>query len=149
MAALSADRAVPNVLHTAGGVSGGYIIDYSCAGADIIYKGAFVQIDAGGDIVPVTDIGGACLGIAMEQKDGTGESDGYDTCPVLVGAAIIHNVASTTIANIGDACWASDDQTLDLSAASSDAPFGWILNFISGDSCIVQHAWPGLNVTLV
>lgn len=136
MAVLSADRSLP-VTKQWDAVQGGFVLDYDVEASEIIYAGSIVMLGTSG--IEAANAGTQpCLGIALEQADNASGSAGDVRCQVLVGGCWEHDVASTTIANIGDNVFASDDQTLVLTA-TSNALFGIILNFISGDLCIVQN----------
>ena len=141
MAALTAGRKV--ITKKIDKDHGGFVSDYTIAASTTIYEGAFVRMDAGGDIEGAGSTSvEPCLGIALETVDNSAGSDGDKTCKVLVGGIIEHDVASTTVANIGDVCYCADDQTLNLTVTTNEL-CGWIINFISGDKCIVKMNWPG------
>ena len=137
MAVLTADRSLPVTNHL-DAVQGGFRLHYDVEASEIIYVGSMVMLGTSG--IEAADSGTEpILGIAVEHVDNSGGSAGDLRCEVLVGACWEHDVASTTIANIGDPVYASDDQTLVL-AFTANGFFGVILNFISGDLCIVQNA---------
>jgi hypothetical protein len=129
--ALSADRIVPDTKQW-NPQHGGYVINYTVGTSATVYVGSFVRLGTAG----ITPCAGTstepCLGIALEGGVAT------ETVKVLVGAMIQHDVTSTTIANIGDPVYCSDDETLVLTSTTNE-PFGNIIDFISGDTCVVLH----------
>lgn len=133
MAALTAGRLVDTKQLDA--VQGGYVQDFLIVDADIIFQGALVTYNATGELTPAAvGVGKMVLGIAQATVDNA--ADGL-RCPVLVGGVIVHDVTSTTQANIGDPVFATDDQTLVLTPGTN--PYaGQIIQFVSGDECIIQ-----------
>ncbi len=118
-------------------LTGGIVIDYTVAASTTIYQGAFVTIDAGGDIIPcATGTATDCLGIAQETVDNSSGADGDLTCPVLVGAVIEHALTAT-VANIDDPVYASDDETLTLTAGT-DSFVGQIIQLSAANTVLVQ-----------
>lgn len=146
MAALTVDRHIPKIQNAEPYMGGGNVIRQTVAATTQIFRGSFVRIDAGGDIVPCASTSTEpCLGIAMENVDNDPGADGDKTCQVLMGAVIQHIVASATKANIGDAVFTSDDQTLLLTATTNE-PFGWILGLTdTANECVIQMGWNALT----
>lgn len=149
MAALSADRLVPSVIQ--GHASTGYVVNYGVEAAEIVYKGALVEVSADGYAQAANvGTGGAgifFLGIALEQSDNSasGAANGDTNVDVLVGAVIEHAVAGATVASIGDEVYASDDQTL-TTTATSNVAVGWVVGHVSGTTCIVQTLTPAQDI---
>lgn len=143
MAALSAGRKVNT--RKIDPMQGGIEITYDVAASTTIYEGAFVRIDAGGDIVPCDGSTlGITLGIALETVDNSNGADADLACKVLVGAAIVSTVASEVKADIGDEVYCTDDQTLSLTSTTNEFA-GWIAG-MSGEgtsSFVVKMPWPG------
>lgn len=145
MADLTADRQVDTKqLNVA---EGGYYMDFDVAANETIFQGSFVQGDAGGDIVSAGSdtVGfGAVWGLAVENVVNTtaagGGSDGDKTAKCLVGAVIEHTLTATT-ANIGQAVFVSDDQTLSLTA-QGNAFLGTIIGMNTANTVIVQMIGP-------
>lgn len=124
----------------------GVEMTYTVAASTTIYQGAFVRIDAGGDIVPCDGQDNAafpCLGLALQTIDNSGGSDGDLSCKVMVGAYIVATVGSETLADIGKVVYSSDDQTLTLSADNEFV--GWIVGMSNEgtSSFVVKMAIPG------
>ena len=125
---------------------GGLEIHYTVAASTTIYEGAFVRIDAGGDLIPCDGNDAAstpCYGLALETIDNSGGSDGDLSCRVLVGGFIVSVVGSATLANLGDVVYCSDDQTLTLIATNEFV--GWLVGMSGAgtDSFVVKMAIPG------
>jgi hypothetical protein len=140
MAALTADI-LPSIVKAVDTATGGYVLTMDVGAGDDIYKGAFVAEAPGGDgIGPALGTSVLpCIGIALQQGLNAGGSAGDLIVDVLAGIfAIEHDVASTTIANLMQAVFCDNDNDLYLTATTSN-PFGYILNFISGDNCVVMH----------
>lgn len=135
MAALTADRTVPN-LHAIASGSGGYIIDIGVAASTTIYKGSFVEPDAGGDIIGTSTTAGT-IGLALEKADNSSGADNDITCKVLVGGVIEHTIGSATRADIGKIVYASDDQTLTF-VATSNSKVGVCIGMNTAAEAIVQ-----------
>lgn len=145
MALLAQDRLVKTAQMD--NVQGGIIIDYAVIADDIIYKGAMLEIIAAGHVGPLssgTDVDFA--GLALEKVDNSGGSAGDKTVKTLVGGYLVDNVASATIASIGDICYAADDQTLTVVGTNNQA-VGWIVQFVSGTECIVKMKIPGQPIS--
>ena len=140
MAALAADI-IPSIVKAQDSATGGYVLTMDVGAGDDIYKGAFVKEAPGGDgigpclgttILP-------CIGIALQQGLNASGSAGDLTVDVLAGHFVIeHDVASTTVTNLMHAVFCDNDNDLYLTATTSEA-FGYILDFISGDNCVVMH----------
>lgn len=146
MAALSVDRQIPDTkqLETD---QAGLAVDYDVAASTTIYKGAFVRIDAGGDIEPCAGTSTEpCLGIALVKADNSDGADGDITCKILVGAVIDHAVGSITKANIGDAVYTSDDQTLTLTSTTNEL-VGHLVGITGTNKGLIKTAWPGQPAT--
>lgn len=145
MAALTGNRLVKTKQMDP--VQGGIVLNYAVVASDIIYQGALLEVAASGYVQPAgVGSGLQFAGLALEKADNSSGSAGDVTCKTLVGGFIEHDVASTTIANIGDPVYASDDQTLTL-VSTGNALVGWIVQFISGDTCIVKCKYPGQPLT--
>lgn len=141
MSDLTADRTVDTKqLNVA---EGGYYMNYDVADSETIYQGAFVQGDAGGDIVSAgsATVGfGSVWGLAVETADNSSGSDGDITAKCLVGGVIEHSLTATT-ANIGQAVFVSDDQTLSLTAQGNSF-LGTIIGMNVANTVIVKMVGP-------
>lgn len=147
MAALTADRIPPDV-QALDSAQGGYVLTMDVGAGDDVYKGAFVKEAPGGDgIGPCLGSTALhCIGIALQQGLNSAGAAGALTVEVLAGFFVIrHDVTTTTIANLYTAVYCDDDATLYLTATTSER-FGYILNFVTGDECIVQHDPTGVTL---
>lgn len=116
---------------------------YSVAASADIFIGAFVRIDAGGDIEPCAGTSvEPCLGISLDRVDNSGGVDGALDCDVLVGAIIQHALSGATIADIGTAVYTSDDSTLTTTSTTNEF-VGFIINVPSAAVVVVKMAIPG------
>ncbi len=85
-----------------------------------IYAGAIVAVNAGGYAVPAADIAGLIVqGRAEEQVDNLTGANGAKKIAVSRGV-FRYDVASITIANIGDTATVVDDQTVGLAAGTTN-----------------------------
>lgn len=145
MAALAVNRLVP-VTKMIDAVQGGIVLDMAVVASDIIYQGAFLEVLAAGHVQPAgvgASLQGA--GVALEKADNASGAAGDITVPVLVGA-IVQHACTATIANIGDPVYASDDQTLTVTAGTN-ALMGWCVQFVSANVILVWMKPPGLPLT--
>jgi len=127
-------------------VQGGFVMDYQVAASDIIYEGSYVEVLAAGHIQPAgvgSSLQGA--GIALETVDNSAGSAGDKTCKVLVGC-VVADALTATVANIGDAVYASDDQTLTVTA-STNAIMGWMLQITGTNTALIKLKYPGQPIS--
>jgi len=107
---------------------------------DCIYKGALVCIDTDGFAVPAADTASyEFVGIAVEQADNTGGSDGdievkvyTEGCFKLTG----NNTLAQT--HVGHIVTVADDQTVTDAVATNDVNVGMLVKFISATSGWVE-----------
>lgn len=104
-----------------------------------IYGGSFVCVNAAGYAVPGADTAGLIFeGVAVEQVDNSSGADG-DKDVVLRRRGLIKALMGNTIsqANVGDNVFLVDDQTLDVTANTTNDIFcGVIAGYIDS-----THAW--------
>lgn len=106
---------------------------------DIIYAGALACVNADGYIVPGSDTEGLIfVGVAREYADNSGGQDGDVSAVVrrhgLFKMALGHSISQ---ANVGDNVFIVDDQTVDLTAYTTNDIFcGVIAEYIDA-----THAW--------
>lgn len=118
--------------------TGGLICRYGVLTNTVIYKGAFVRIGTGGYIEPCGSTSvEPVLGVALDEVDNNPGASGALNCEVLVGGYIEHAVTSVTIANIGDKVYASDDETLVLTATTNE-PCGVVVAVPAAGTAIVK-----------
>lgn len=98
----------------------GDIIEPGVAANAVIYQGGLVCYDGDGYVVPAAATAGysPCIGVSQEDVDNTGGADGALRCRIYRGIYIFTDGASPaalTVANNGDFCYASDDETVNQS----------------------------------
>jgi hypothetical protein len=125
MAALSADRNTPRF---EGEVRRGDV-----AAATLIYAGAIVMRDAAGNLIEgQTATGLVGVGRAEERVDNSAGSAGDLTCDYRPGVYRFANSAAADLiakADIGNLCYAVDDQTVaKTNGSSTRSPAGIIDN---------------------
>lgn len=115
MTALAADRNTPEHL--------GDIKKEALAASQLVYAGALVMRNAAGYLVKgATATGLVGVGVALEQVDNSAGSAGDLSVTYKPGVWRFANSTSTdeiTIAEIGDLCYAVDDQTVAKTDGSS------------------------------
>ncbi len=111
----------------------------------VIYKGAFVVIEESTGYAKPFVAGASAgttnffVGIAYEEADNTGGSNGDISVRVFTKGDFEHPVASATITRVGDKVYAVADDTLLLTDSSGQNVFvGRIQAHISGTTCIVR-----------
>jgi len=128
---LAADKAIE---YTEGNELG-----FPMAAADIIYGGAFVSVNAAGYAVPGADTAGHIfVGVAVERKDNSSGAAGALTVNVK-RRGLFKATLGTAISqgNVGDNVFLVDDQTVDLTANTTNDIFcGIIAAYIDS-----THAW--------
>lgn len=144
MSALTADRKVKT--RKIDFNQGGLEVSYTVAASTTIYEGAFVRIDAGGDLVPCDgndDAATPCVGLALEHADNSNGADADISVKVLIGAVIRSGIGSEVKAVIADVVYSSDDQTLTLTATNEFV--GWVVGMSNegASEFLVKMAWPG------
>ena len=88
------------------------------AANDHIYKGALLSFEAGGYIAPLT-AAEVFAGIVYEECDNSGGADGDKSVRVFTTGDYKHVLSGSTIANCGDAVYASDDGTLTFTSTAN------------------------------
>ncbi len=83
-----------------------------------VYKGSIVGITAGGYARPLT-AGDAFVGLAYEESDNSSGANGDVSVRVYTLGDFAHALAGAAIANLGDAVYASADDTLTLTATAN------------------------------
>jgi len=140
MTALAADRLVPPRL--AFDAAGGVTITCDVVASDIIYKGAFVTEGTAG-VKPAAQGNVPVLGIALEQVDNSSGSAGDKTVTIWMGGVIEHAVTGlSSIVQIGDPVFATDDQVLTMTAGTASY-FGHVVGYKSGTTGWIKHSWCG------
>lgn len=117
MAALTADTVKYKVKQV--NRTEGVVMHFPVAATTVIYKGGFVGLNAAGNLkmyasptVGTSIVGGdRFVGIALEHI-ASQTAAGDKNCPVLVDGYFEGALASSTILNIGNSVYASDDNTV-------------------------------------
>ena len=118
---------------------------YVVENAAVIYHGALVGLDiVTGRLQPWNSdsVSLKFRGVATPQDDSvTGVAGTTVECPVDEGGMILHNVGVTGAsaqANVGDLVYATDDNTLTLTATTNVGAIGEVVRYITGTSCDVR-----------
>lgn len=82
-----------------------------------IYKGGFVGLTSG--YARALTAGDPCVGIAYEEADNASGSNGDISVRVYTLGDFLHALSSAALTNIGDAVYASADDTLTFTATSN------------------------------
>jgi hypothetical protein len=125
MSALTRDRATP--------YREGIEVEYPVAANTKIYAGSLVCVNAAGYAAPAADTSGFHFaGVAMEQVDNTGGSDGAKTVNLRRAGVFEFDAASITPAMVGTAMYAADDHTFDDAAGpTNDIKVGLLVKYVS------------------
>lgn len=92
--------------------------NYGVEAAKHIFKGAFVGLSASGHAQPLV-AGNQGLGIAAEESDNSSGADAGTTVDVWTRGDFHHALAGAALTNIGDAVYASADDTLTFTSTSN------------------------------
>ncbi len=91
---------------------------FKVAASEHIYKGAFVGLSAGGHVRSLS-AGDVFVGIAYEEADNASGSAGDISVRVYTLGDFGHALSGAAISNVGDAVYASADDTLTITSASN------------------------------
>lgn len=121
----------------------GSLRSYAVAASTTIYKGAMVATNSSGYLVPAsTATTLTVLGVAMENGNNASGSAGDIECQVWVkGVWQMKNSADSdeiTIAEIGDACYAVDDQTVAKTDGGTTRSVAGVIDDVDSDGVWVQ-----------
>jgi hypothetical protein len=125
MSALTRDRATP--------YREGIEVEYLVAANTKIYAGSLVGINATGYAAPAADTSGyRFAGVALEQVDNSGGSDGGKHVRVRRAGVFEFDAASISQAMVGAAMYAVDDHTFDDAAGpTNDIKVGLLVKYVS------------------
>ena len=125
MAALTRDRATP--------YREGIEVEYSVAANTKIYAGSLVCVNAAGYAVPAADTSSfRFAGVAMEQVDNSGGSNGGQSVRLRRSGVFEFDAVSITQAMVGTDMYAADDHTFDDSAGpTNDIKVGRLVKYVS------------------
>lgn len=138
MAALSADRRIPQVMETH---LSGYILNVPVGATEQIYQGSFVTSDGTDEYAAALVAGDSIWGISLETVLGGG-SNGDNTCKILCESIFSHAISSVAIASLGVCVYATDDQTLSVSNDGTDTPVGRIVSVPVTGTAIIKMFEP-------
>ncbi len=112
---------------------------YPVAADAVIWKGALIVLDAGGDADPAADASGTShvVGVADEDVDNTGGADADLNVRVISGRAFRFAATAITIAMLGDRAYVVDDNTVDNGSGTNDVIAGNIIQVDSTTQCWV------------
>ena len=125
MSALTRDRATP--------YREGIEVEYPVAANTKIYAGSMVCADTTGYATPAADTSGyRFAGVAMEQVDNSGGSDGVKNVRVRRAGVFEFDAVSITQDMVGAAMYAADDHTFDDAAGpTNDIKVGLLVKYVS------------------
>ncbi len=125
MSALTRDRATS--------YREGIEVEFPVAAATKIYAGSMVCVNAGGYAVPAADTSGLRFaGVAMEQVDNTAGANGTSLIRLRRAGVFEFNAANLTQAKVGDAMYATDDQSFaDTSGVTNHIKVGVLVKYVS------------------
>lgn len=125
MSALTRDRATP--------YREGIEVEYSVAANTKIYAGSLVCVNTAGYVVPAADTTGfQFAGVAMEQVDNSGGTDGGETVRLRRAGVFEFDAASIAQTMVGAEMEATDDHTFDDSAGTTNhVKVGRLVKFVS------------------
>lgn len=130
---------------------------YKVKGGVKIYAGSMACVDANGLAVPAADTAGLIfVGRAESQIDNTAGSDGDLTITVRRGT-FNWGATGLTDANVGDAVFVLDDQTVGISSGSVNKVFAGVISevvsatsaWVEQDATLVAYAKSGAAVAAI
>lgn len=121
----------------------GRLVSYPVKAGEVIFKNALVKLGADGYLAKqAAEAGAVHAGVAYEACTG-GASDGDVSCRVETGRAFYMNGSGFTVADLGAAVYASDDDTVSTTQGANELKVGKIIEFVSATEVLVlqdQHA---------
>lgn len=124
--------------------SGGLIWNIPAA-VDIIYRGGLTMINAAGYAAPAGDTANCFLaGVALDEVDNSGGSQGDESVRVDIGGAAIkvtHEDGSMAQANVGDiVVLEADDEVTSAGTGTQDIHAGRIIEIVNATTVWVVLA---------
>lgn len=117
----------------------GVVLAHKVVGSDIIYRGALVKINADGYLAPcAAEAGAVFAGIAYEEVDNSSGSAGDEECRVYKEGVFLLEGSGFAQADVGEAVYASDDQTVTKTHAANLQRVGVIVEFESSTKVWVK-----------
>lgn len=125
MSALTRDRATP--------YREGIEVDCPVAANTKIYAGSLACVNAAGYAVPAADTSGyQFAGVAMEQVDNSGGSDGGQSVNLRRAGVFEFDAVSITQAMVGTDMFVTDDHTFaDTAGATNHVKVGRMIKYVS------------------
>ena len=125
MSALTRDRATP--------YREGIEVEYSVAANTKIYAGSLVCVNAAGYAMPAADTSGfQFAGVAMEQVDNSGGSNGGQGVRLRRAGVFEFDAVSITQAMAGTDMYAKDDHTFeDTAGVTNHIKVGRLVKYVS------------------
>lgn len=144
MAALTANRPVPNTLQQRLDLACGVVVDMVMTVSTTIYEGQLVGYAAGtGTIAPLAT-SAVFAGIAL-KKVTSDATAGSTKCPVFINGFFQHAITSLVVADVGKVVFAtaaSLDNTLDITSTTTNA-IGRVANFVSAGVGVIKMKTAG------
>lgn len=94
------------------------IRSFQVAASKHVYKGALVGLSSGGYAQPLI-AGDAYIGIAYEEVDNSSGANGDQSVRVYTLGDFEHTLSGAAMSNIGDAVYASADDTLTFTSTNN------------------------------
>jgi len=110
--------------------------EYEVAASANVFKGALLSLDVSGYVKPLV-AGGEFVCIAYESADNLVGANGDKKVRVFTEGDFEHALAGATIADIVKPVYASDDETLTLTATANSF-VGYVQGFLSSSTVIVR-----------
>jgi hypothetical protein len=125
MSALTRDRATP--------YREGIEVEYLVAANTKIYAGSLVCVNTAGYAAPAADTSGYKIaGVALEQVDNSGGSNGGKNVRVRRAGVFEFDAVSITQNMVGTSMYATDDHTFDDAAGPvNDIKVGLLVKYVS------------------
>jgi hypothetical protein len=119
--ALSANRDLPKLLDQE-------IREFPVVANAVIYRGALLSIRSTGYVGPLA-AGEQFAGIAYEEKNATGAANGAKKVRAYVRGSFQHALSGAAVTDLGDALYASADDTV-TKTSGSNTFVGKIIGFV-------------------
>lgn len=129
--ALTANRDVPHFVDQ-------QLRAFKVGGGETIYKGAFVSVDSSGYGAALA-AGETCIGLAFEECDNSTGSDGDKSIRCYTQGDFEYALSGAAVTNIGDAVYASADDTLTFTSTANSF-VGYCVDVPSSGTIILRIA---------
>lgn len=90
---------------------------FKVAASAHVYKGGFIGLNSG--YARALTAADQCVGVAYEEADNSSGSDGDITGRVYTQGDFLHTLTGAAVTNIGDAVYASADDTLTFTSSGN------------------------------